>query len=270
MVRMALPKQHPVDRQQTVDLTPPVVEFGAPEPARRWKAAGLARGALRGFADDRRVVPVAAALATVAVFASLVSEWQLTGVDRGLFGGEVGTMTVPTELTDLGAFGTGYLVGVFLLAATVVLTMFGPPPGRRYARLIGLSTGGTLLGLLAATAKSLGDQSRTVSALYTGEFKITVGYGRGVWCAIAGVLLAVLALYLAGRHVPEKAVDEPIEDEGPVFSWRQPPVPQQERPADEPLELTVSPVQPFTTLAEDRLAADRDNPHGSGRPGISG
>jgi hypothetical protein len=264
MVRMALPKQHPVDR------TPPetVVEFGAPEPVRRrWSGAGLARDVLRGLADDRRVVPVAALLAAVAVFASLVSEWQLTTVDRGLFGGEVGTMTVPTELTDLGALGTGYLVGVFLLAAALALTMFGPPPGRSYARVIGLSAGGTLLGLLAATTMSLGTQSRTVSVLYTGEFKVTVGYGRGVWCAIAGIALAELAVYLTGRHLP----DGPAAAAPPVWSWRQPPVPAQDRPADESLELTVSPVQPFTTLADDRLTDDRltDERWGPDRDGRS-
>src|SRR5690348_11115958 len=73
--------------QQPIELGPApapeeVVEFGAPpQRRRRWSSTGL----LRQLTADRRMVPVAAALAAVAVFASLVSEWQLTTVDRAGF-----------------------------------------------------------------------------------------------------------------------------------------------------------------------------------------
>ena len=108
---------HPIDLD-----TPPtagVVEFG-PEPTsrRRWSTAGFGHQ----LASDRRLVPIAAALGAVALLASLISEWQLTTVDSTLFGdGEVGERLLPTEVTDLGALGTGYLVGLFPLIAAVVL-----------------------------------------------------------------------------------------------------------------------------------------------------
>ena len=48
----------------------------------------------------------------------------------------------------LGAFGGAYLTGLFLLVAAIVLTLFGPPAGRRYARLAGLGVGGAVLGVV--------------------------------------------------------------------------------------------------------------------------
>jgi hypothetical protein len=154
--------------------------------------------------------------------------------------------------------------------------MFGPPAGRRFARLIGLSAGGTVFGLLVALATSLGGQSRTVPQFYTVVLAegqdLQIGYGRGIWCAFAGVLFALLALYLAGRHLsgrplPPGTADEsvPVDDPAQVWSWRWPAGVNRERPHDEPLELTVSPAKPFTPGTE-----DRDKPNGSGRPGISG
>lgn len=243
----------------TAPATESVVEFGAaPERRRRWSSTGF----LHHLAADRRLVPIAASLAAVVVFASLVSEWQLTTVDRAAFGGDAGAVQFPTDPSDLGVLGTGYLVGVFLLVPTVVLTMFGPPAVRRHARLIGLSLGGTLLGLVLALVVTLGEQSRTFPAIYNldgGEGDVQVTYGRGMWCALAGVLFALLALHMAGRHLPpegstaeaESSSSAPIE----VWSWRRPPL-DAEEDADpvvaESLELTVSPAKPFTSLTDDR------------------
>jgi len=73
-------------------------------------------------------------------------------------------------------------------------------------------------------------------------------------------VLALLALYLAGRHLPDPAgaaaADEqpgtaPVE----VWSWRRPPAgpAEDDNPTvAEPLELTVSPAKPFTSLTDDR------------------
>jgi hypothetical protein len=249
--------------QQPIELgTPPapesVVEFGAPpERRRRWSSTGF----LHQLADDRRLVPVAASLAAVVAFASLVSEWQLTTVDRAVYGGDAGALQFPTDPSDLGALGTGYLIGVFLVVPMVVLTMFGPPAVRRHARLVGLSLGGTLLGLLLALAVTLGEQSRTfpaVANLEGAEGDIQVAYGRGLWCALAGVLFALLALHLAGRHLPpERTAEAESSSSAPVevWSWRRPPA-DVEEDADptvaESLELTVSPAKPFTSLSDDR------------------
>jgi len=197
--------------QQPIDLgtTPPetVVEFGSPaEPRRSVRRRSIA-GFGRALAGDRRVVPLSAALAAVAAFASMVSEWQVTSVDAAAFGsGEVGDKLIPADLADLGSFGAGYLAGLFLLVAAVVLTMFGPAAGRRYARLAGLSVGGTLLGMLLALTSLLGSQSRIVSRLYTidGD-QLRTSYGRGLWCGLFAVVAALVALYLAGRHQPPAA-----------------------------------------------------------------
>lgn len=243
------PESHPIQ----LDRPPPeaVVEFGAaPAPRRRWSTIGFGRSMLA----DRRLVPVAAALAAVAFLASLVSEWQVTTVD----GSEAGDKLLPTDVTDLGALGAGYLVGLFPLVAAVVLTMFGPPAGRRYSRLTGLSVGGTLLGVLIALATTLGGESRIITRIYAIQLddnQMKFGYGRGLWCAFAGVLLALVALYLADRHLPAgpPSVDAPAEDApATVWSWRRPPAAPEERDPDQPLELTVAPVKPFTSLSDDR------------------
>lgn len=231
-----------------------VVEFGGPAPRRRWSVPGFARGLLA----DRRLVPLTAVLGAVAVFASLVSEWQVTTVDPQVFGGQVGMRPISTGVTDVGALGTAYLVGLFPLVATVVLTLFGPAAGRRWARLAGLSFGGTTLALVFATVASLGDQSRTVPDLYLLQFdkdQVTFVYGRGLWCAVAGVLLAMVALYLAVRHPAPAVPQQSRGEEQPEWNWRRP-APIDEAQPDQPLELTVGPAKPFTSYAGD----DRDKP----------
>jgi hypothetical protein len=268
---------HMAAQQQPIELdtTPSqaLVEFG-PESAPRRHLGGVA-GFLRSLADDRRLVPIAAVLGAVAVFASLISEWQITTVTGTAFNsGAVGEQLLPADVADLGAYGAGYLAGLFLLVAAVVLTMFGPAAGRGYARLAGLSVGGTLLALLVALTSLLGDQSRIISRLYTpelGEDHLQVSYGRGLWCALFGVAAAVLALYLAGRHpaadpqTASAAQEGPSADPPAAWSWRRPRSGAEEPAPDAPFELTVSPVKPFTSLDEDRGRSDR-----SGRPGISG
>jgi hypothetical protein len=256
----------PASQPQPIDATPPeaVVEFGPSRPPRpRWSGAAVARGLLA----DRRVVPLSAVLAAVAFFGSIVSEWQVTTVDQAYSLTGHGKLSLPTGAADLGAFGTGLLIGIFLLVITVVLTMFGPRAGRRYASLVGLSAGGTLLGLLLALSFSLGSDSRTVPRTFidVDSNDIQVAYGRGLWCAIAGTLLAMLALYLAGRVAPPFPGEEAeAEDPPAVWSWRGPRETEQPM-VEEPLELTVSPVQPFSPSTD-----DRGKPNGSGRRGISG
>jgi hypothetical protein len=238
-----------------------VIEFGAEPPARRWL----------GLAADRRVVPLAAGLAAVAAFASLVSEWQITTMDGTAFGGDAaGNRMIPADLSDLGAVGTGYLVALFPLVAAVVLTLFGPAAGRRYARLTGLAVGGTLLGLLLAMTVTLGQQSRIISRLYTDQVdggEVTVGYGRGLWCALFAVIAVLAALYLAGRHLtPAGRTESGPDDEDPpaVWSWRRPRAEPADPGPEEPFELTVSSAPPFSPPEE-----DRDRNYRSGRTGIS-
>jgi hypothetical protein len=228
-----------------------VVEFGtekAPARRRRWIPSGVGRS----LAADRRVVPLTAALAAVAVLASLISEWQVTTVDAAQFGGgETGTRAVPTSITDVGSLGAGFLTGLFPLVVAVVLVLFGPPAARRWVRLVGLSVGGTLLGLLLATAAALGDESRVVPELYNDPYQIEIGYGRGLWCAAAGVLLAMVALYLSDRSLPAD------------WARRRPAASEDQQPVDEPLELTVGPAKPFTSFGDGAPSFGDDRGNGA-------
>jgi len=238
-----MPPEHQLN---DLDAPAPVVEFG-PAPRRRWSVTGFGHG----LTTDRRGVPLAAGLGAVALLASLVSEWQNTTVAASIGGdGDVGNRVLSTGVTDLGALGSAYLIGLFPLIAAVVLTIFGPPGGRRYTRLAGLSVGGTLAGLLLALAGSLSDQSRVVTELYTLTFdgdQMQVAYGRGLWCAGAGLSFMLLALYLSGRVTPG-AEEEPAA----IWTWRRPPGPRDEPGPEEPLELTVGPTQPFRPRGDDR------------------
>jgi hypothetical protein len=241
-----------------------VVEFG-PEPdeprpqRRRWSATELAVG----LAADRRAVPLAAAVGAVALFASLISEWQITEInsDEIVGGSANGTRPLPIGVTDLGALGGAYLGGLFVLAGAMTLVLYGPRSTRRTARLIGLSTGGVLIALLAALTSALGDTSRVALAVFASELdEVLLSYGRGIWCAFFGVAAVVLALYLAGRHEPpvpatgtETAPDQPVTEVPVVWSWRRPKDGEDdERPPDEPFDLTVAPTKPFTSLTDDR------------------
>jgi hypothetical protein len=268
MERMATDQQ-PADLDASVPGS--VVEFGAePDQARpgrrRWSSAGV----VAGLATDRRVVPLAALLGAFALFGSLISEWQITAVDASAFGGaETGNRTVTAGIADLDGWGGGYLAGLFVLVAATVLVLFGPPAGRRYARLVGLSCGGLLLAMLAAIAQSLKGASRALELVYSialNNDQLQLSYGRGIWCGAVGVAAVTLALYLAGRYTPaapstvESDPADPADPLPTVWSWRRPR--EDERPPEEPFDLTVSPTTPFTTLADDH----RDKPTG----GISG
>ena len=239
-----------------------VVEFGPDDdardtPGRRASVGGF----LTGLAGDHRLVPLTAALGGVALFGSLVSEWQLTEVDGAFWGdSEVSARPLETTVADLGAWGGGYLTGLFLLVAAVVLTLFGPAAGRRYARLTALSVGGVLLAMVAALGSYLGDSSGVVSQIgATGleEDQLAVSHGRGIWCAAVGVALVLLATILAGRHqaADPVPVDAPAGAEPPeaaehaLWSWQRP-AGEEDGPPDAPSGLTVTSAKPFTTSPE--------------------
>jgi hypothetical protein len=266
----------PPDQPPMVAPAESVIEFG-PASDKPEHPASRRRRSLTDFgsslARDRRVVPLAAVLGGVALFASLVSEWQTTTIDTAVFSNGDGRQPIPTDLFDLGGWAAGYLVGVFALVATTVLVLFGPPAGRRQARLIGLSVGGVLLALLLALGPSLGDVSRTLGYAVRYQVErdqVSVADGRGLWCAVIGVLAVMAALYLAGRHTaPATAAPDDVAvpvDDGSF--WRRPRstavVDEDDRPPAAPFDLTVGPARPFTSLSDE----DRDKP--TGRDGISG
>lgn len=255
------------------DQHPPaeaVVEFGAPEPApdarrRRWGASEI----LAGLGSDRRTVPLAATVGAVALFASLISEWQVTELESSELEQSLGgNRPVPSGIADLGALGTGYLVGLFVLAVAMVLMLFGPPAGRRYARLIGLTAAGVQVALLAGLGHALGEDTRSPLGIFAAslpEEQVHLTYGRGIWCGLVGVAAVTLALGLAGRHLSAAPAEfaDGVGEQAPappeVWSWRRPRTAPEDTPPDAPIDLTVTSSTPFASRSEDRDG-----------PGISG
>lgn len=210
-----------------------VISFGDDKPRRTF---------LRELGQDHRIPLLVAGLAAVAAFGSLISEWQTTTLDGLGLGDETQTpaRVMPTDLPDLGAIGAGYLGGLLVLTVAVVLTLAGPPAGRRYAQLTGFATGGLLLALLVALTPHLGETSMLIPRYYTVELTgdhVRVVLGRGVWCALVAVGIALVALRLPHRERPPRAA-------GPEAT-------------DEPLELTITPTAPFAAFPGERDQSHR-------------
>lgn len=218
---------------------------------------------LTGLVVDRRLVVLAAGIGAVALFASLISEWQITAIDGPALGSEeVGARPLPAGVGDLGAWGGGYLTGLFVLVASMALLLAGPPGGRVYARLVGLSTGGVLLALLLAIMSHLQDDSRALGNFFAAQLPddaYTITYGRGGYCAAAGVAAVSLAMFMAGRHLPAMRYPHPgavpAGAEHVDWPWLRPAVDaadDDDESPDVPFQLTVAPTTPFTTLSDDR------------------
>lgn len=227
-----------------------VVEFGpAHEPERKLTGKVRERVLSRVRLDDR-AIPAVAGLGAVTVFVSLLSDWQMTSVnveDTGL--GAQTTQDVSAGLTDLGSWGTGYLMGVFGLVACLALVLFGAPAVRRHARLAGLGVSGALLALLVAVAVELGRNSLVYPVFYIVPQEPAVSYRPGVYLAFLGVAGLGLALYLAGRlPAPSGTVDTGTGDRTEsLWRWRRRQASVEPRTEDEagPVDLTVSPAAPF-------------------------
>jgi hypothetical protein len=217
-----------------------VVEFGPvdePSPRRRFSSGDF----LRGLARDRRIVPLAAGLGAVALVASLIAEWQVTSIDGSVLrDSQVGDLLFESSIGELGAWGGGFLAGLFLLAAATVLALFGPIPGRVYGRLAALSVGGVLLAVVLTVFASLDDRSWAIRQIEQAGLQgdqVTISVGRGPWCAAAGLALVLLALYLSGRPVPFEDAQPPVVEE------------EEELP-DAPFDLTVGPAKPWNPGVE--------------------
>ncbi|GIE32009.1 hypothetical protein Ait01nite_050540 [Actinoplanes italicus] len=200
---------------------------------------------LRGLARDRRLPVLVAGLGAVAAFGSLISEWQTTTIDGLMFDADgLGVETILlTRLLDLGGVGGGYLGGLSLVAVTIVLTLFGPAPGRPYARLAGFALGGVLLALIMALVQHLNTTSVMIPQYYTAELdSMRMAHGRGLWCALAAVVAALITLWLGPRATgtPQKSVETVQNDH------------------DDPLDLSITPAAPFA-----RFPGELDQPHRS-------
>ncbi|PWK34668.1 hypothetical protein BC793_12660 [Actinoplanes xinjiangensis] len=215
-----------------------VISFGAGDSPRR--------AILRDLGRDRRLPGLVAGLGAVAAFGSLISEWQSTAIrELGVDGEQLPEERVLlANLLDLGGVGAGYLIGLLLLAVAVVLTLFGPAPGRAYTRVAGFALGGVLLALLLSLVQYLNETSALLPKYLmafnvTEEDSLRTAHGRGLWCALAAVTLALVALWMPARTVAE-------DPEPPVTE------------ADDALDVTITPTTPFASYP-----GELDQPHRS-------
>jgi len=249
---------------------PAVVEFGADEPARKRPGASQVLTAVR---KDWRLVPIVAGLSAVAVFASLVGEWQTTTFTPQ-------SLLIPPDqvpppstagIADLGGFATGYLIGVFVMVGCTSLILFGRPAMRDQLRILGLTAAGISAAVLVGATVWLDGHSATyeLARLFFGSQGPTydLTYERGLTMAYVGVVGFVIALYLAGRLIPAPpaqvaptAVEPEPETAAQVdWPWRRP------RAAAEPddlgsdlpppADLTVGPTAPFVPMHDGKPPA---------------
>ncbi|MEU8070912.1 hypothetical protein AB0B20_14270 [Micromonospora sp. NPDC049151] len=226
-------KRIPMQDNRSDDTT--IVEWGDAEP----ESSGRAGRSLAALSRDRRLPTVLTGLGAVAAVASLIGEWLVIAVPAEVRGGET-----PTRLTngisDIGGFGTAYLVGVLGLSVAVALALRGTPAVRQHARLAGLGLAAGVLGVLVATAASLEQIARRI-LFFVGEQRLQVEHGRGLVSAFVAVALLAGALYLAGRAAGGVTGDAEPDGERPGRGRR----------ADEddlppaPADLTVQPTTPF-------------------------
>ncbi|WP_434742169.1 hypothetical protein [Micromonospora sp. SH-82] len=241
----------PIPRQDDRSDGAAVLEWGSGEAKPRGRTAGT----LAGLARDRRVPGVLAGLGAVAAAASMVGEWLVMTLPDGGADGET-ELRIPGNVSEVGGFGVGYLVGLLLLGALAALALSGTTAIRHNARVAGLAVAAGLVALLVATAFALDEPSQR-ALFYSPEDGYQVEYGRGLVMAFVGCLLLAAALHLSGRGQARPAADrpdeptEPTADDGPPDAgfrpWRRG---RSDRAADEdalpaPPDLTVQPTVPF-------------------------
>jgi hypothetical protein len=129
-----------------------------------------------------------------------------------------------------GRLGGGYLAGLFLLVATTVLVLFGPPAGPPVRPARRLSAGGVLLAMLAAIGSTWRHDARIEwsSRSRSNADQLQMSYGRGIWCARVGVaVLAGAATWPGGTSAGGAAGRRDADGERrrarrAVWSWRRP------------------------------------------------
>ncbi|SCE77720.1 hypothetical protein GA0070215_102320 [Micromonospora marina] len=225
-------KRIPMQDNRSDDTT--IVEWGDAEP----ESSGRAARSLAALGRDRRLPPVLAGLGAVAAIASLIGEWLAITVPAENRGDD-GPTQLTSGISEIGGFGTAYLVGLLGLSVVVGLALRGAPAVRQHARLAGLGLAAGVLGVLVATATSLEQLARRI-LFFVGEQRLEVAHGRGLVSAFGAVALLAAALHLAGRSAGESPADGEPDDDRP-----------ERRRADTddvppaPADLTVRPTAPF-------------------------
>ncbi|WP_428962861.1 hypothetical protein [Micromonospora fluostatini] len=206
----------PIPRQQEIAIPrqedradgAAVLEWG---PAAERPAGRIGR-TLSDLGRDRRLPPVLAGLGAVAAVASLVGEWLVMTVPNS--GPEGNTaLRIPGNVSEVGGFGVGYLVGLLALSGVVALALGGTPTVRRNARTAGLALAAALLALLVATGFALDDPGQR-TLFYSPEDGFEVEYGRGLVMAFVGCLFLAAALQLSGSGRRPAATGGRADDAG--------------------------------------------------------
>ncbi|WFE51082.1 hypothetical protein [Micromonospora sp. WMMD1155] len=235
-----MPEELPIPRQGDRSDGPAVIEWGAdddPTPRGRfgWSVAG--------FVQDPRLPLLLAGLGAVAGVASMVGEWLVMSLPNAGPEGDT-TIEVPAGVSEVGGFGTGYLVGLLVLVCTVALALRGTAAVRSNARLVGLTLAGALLALLVAATATLNDSGQR-TFFYSTQDGFRTEYGRGLVMAFAACVLLGAALRLASNTTPAPAGDEQAGDGSAARGWRR----RHRGPVDDglpgPADLTVTPATPF-------------------------
>jgi hypothetical protein len=179
-----------------------VVEFG-PESA----APERRRPGWRAMTTDSRLTTGLVVLGGAAAIASLLGEWQIIDTTRS---GDEYFASIPQVTSSVWSTtgGTPYLSGLMLLAAATAVALFGPVTVRATARLAALGTSAVLVVVLAAAASVLSTTSelpRVFGGFRNTELlsRFSSSPGRGMWAALAAVVLLGLAMLSAHRREPE-------------------------------------------------------------------
>lgn len=169
---------------------------------------------------------VLAGLGAVAMFGSLIGEWQ---VMNNPFEEEFASEPMSIGIGLTVVWGTYWLVGGLLLAVCGGVALAGQPSIRPYARTVGLAVAVVELGILVTAAVSLTRESIFAGPDETQELTL----GRGVYAAFASVVLIGAALYLA----------RPVESHAEAAA----------EPArgGEPEDLVVGPAEPLVHPTDD-------------------
>jgi hypothetical protein len=171
-----------------------------------------------------------AGLGGLAMFGSLVGEWQVIPLDAEQQFPELDQVELGIGLVV--GFGPAWLVGALLLATCAGLALVGTPPLKGYARGVGIVLAGVLLGFLVGAAVQLDQQS-----IWDPTLQADPRLGRGLYAAFASVVLVGGAIFLSGDRRIGKAplLAEPIEP-----------------PVDAPTDLAVGPAEPFQHVGDDQ------------------
>jgi hypothetical protein len=224
----------------TDEPEPATVEWGAAEPRGRVSAmTGALSGAPIRARWRRPAVWALAGLGALAMFGSLVGDWQVISEDILANGG------------DDQAFGVGWLPGWgiwWMFAATLLpilvgLTLFAQPAINGHARMIGLVSAGVVLVVLAAASRNI-----TRDSIYSGfgsEFEISAG--RGLHLAFVAVALLAAAMWLASPGVVGDGAGSTDNPGGSRRRWWSRSEPDEVTGVDDgPHDLSVDPAEPDT------------------------